>query len=268
MTTKPDEMMALAPRTLGEVRDLSRELAISRLLPSALQKQPADVFLILLTGQELGLGAMQSIRGIHVIDGKPAMSADLMGALCVRRRDICEYVSLVESTPQRAVYETKRVGAPKPTRLTWTIEQAQAAGLRGKGNWSRYPDAMLRARCLSALCRAVYPDLVAGVYDPDELSAPVGVPDMVDVQPPPPPAPKPAPADVVDAEVVASEPPATPPTPEPVGDESALLVLREHLAAARTKVEAHAITPRILKSSQWVKDQIRPEFAARLRELP
>jgi hypothetical protein len=29
---------------------------------------------------------------------------------------------------------------------------------------------MLRARCGAAIARAVYPDLVAGIYDPDEVA--------------------------------------------------------------------------------------------------
>jgi hypothetical protein len=51
------------------------------------------------------------------------------------------------------------------------MEQARVAGLvRGGGQWQTYPEAMLRARCAAALARIVYPDLVAGVYDPDELA--------------------------------------------------------------------------------------------------
>jgi len=46
---------------------------------------------------------------------------------------------------------------------------------------------MLRARCISALARAVYPDLLMGVYDPDELqersTSPLSVSsDVVDVE--------------------------------------------------------------------------------------
>jgi hypothetical protein len=34
---------------------------------------------------------------------------------------------------------------------------------------------MLRARCGAAIARAVYPDLVAGIYDPDEVASVGGV---------------------------------------------------------------------------------------------
>jgi len=53
--------------------------------------------------------------------------------------------------------------------MSFTIEQAQRAGVTGKDNWKKYPEAMLRARCISALARAVYPDVVLGIYETDEL---------------------------------------------------------------------------------------------------
>jgi hypothetical protein len=142
-------------------------LAKSALLPDALRGKPADVLVVMVTGHELGLKPMQALRGIHVIKGKPSLSADLMVALC-KRSEACKYFRLVSSTPKACTYETLRINEPEPTPMTWTIEMAQAANLMGNDNWKRHPDAMLRARCASALARAVYPDVVGGLYDEDE----------------------------------------------------------------------------------------------------
>ncbi len=168
MTTETTAI-TLVPRTATEARDVSAMLAPAALLPAALRQKPADVLAIVLTGAELGLGPMQSIRGIHLIEGKPSLSADLIAALVMRRSDVCEYLRVVQSTAKVATYETRRKGHPTPTSMSFTIEQAQGAGLAGRGNWAKYPDAMLRARAVTALCRAVYPDLVGGLYDADEL---------------------------------------------------------------------------------------------------
>jgi hypothetical protein len=108
---------------------------------------------------------MQSLRSIHVIEGKPSCSADLILALCKRRPEVCRYFRLVRSDATVATYETLRDGRPAPTTLSFTIEQAKSASLTGKDNWKKYPEAMLRARCIAALARAVYPDLVLGVYE-------------------------------------------------------------------------------------------------------
>jgi hypothetical protein len=160
-------MSDLATLDMPNAMGLATTLSKSALIPVALRGKPGDVLVVLLTGQELGLGAMQALRSIHVVDGKPSLSADLMVGLCQRRRDVCEYFMCKETTPTRATYVTKRAGDPQPTELSWTLEQAKQAGLAGRGTWSKYPDAMLRARCASALARLVYPDLLGGVYDSD-----------------------------------------------------------------------------------------------------
>lgn len=160
----------ISPRNLAEAKELATTLSAARTLPEALQQKPADVMAIVMAGAELGLAPMQSIRALVLIKGKPTLSADAMGALVKSRRDVCTWLRLVESSATIATYETLRNGDPGPTRLSFTIEQAAKAGLNGD-NWKRFPDAMLRARALSALCRAVYPDLLLGVYDPDELDA-------------------------------------------------------------------------------------------------
>jgi hypothetical protein len=157
---------ALVVSEKAELRALSKELALSQLLPQALRQKPADVLAIVLTGKELGLEPMQAIRGIHIISGKAALSADLMGAL-VKRSSQCEYLTLVLSSDTIATYKTKRRGEPGETEMSFTIEQAAAAGLSKGDNWRKYPGAMLRARALAQICRAVYPDVCLGLYDAD-----------------------------------------------------------------------------------------------------
>ena len=149
--------------------------AASSLAPDALRGKPHDALIVLMAGRELGLQPMQSMRMLRVIKGNVTMAADATVAL-VRRSGDCVEWRLVESTAQRATYTTRRKGDTEPTTLTWTIEQAQRAGLTGGTGWRSYPEAMLRARCAAALARIVYPDLVAGIYDPDELAQPLEQP--------------------------------------------------------------------------------------------
>lgn len=206
--------------TLAEIKEISNTLSASKLMPEALQKSPADIFAIVQTGQELGLEPMKSIRGIAIIKGKPTLSADLMGALVKRERAVCEYLRLAESTDKVATYETKRVGEPQTTRMSFSIEEAQRAGLAGD-NWRKYPAAMLRARALSAICRAVYPDLLLGVYSEGELvdepreekrveSTQAPITDIAAQR-----------VEVVEAELRAAPPSPLPPPAEPVSEEIA-----------------------------------------------
>jgi hypothetical protein len=163
-------MTALQVYSPKELMDTANQLAKATIISSDLRAKPADVFLILMTGQDLGLAPTQALRGIHIIKGKAVISADLMIALCLRQKDVCEYFSVVKTTDQVAVYETKRVGVKQPVTMEFTIKQAENAQLTTKqgDTWKNYPAAMLRARCAAALARTVYPDLVMGVYETGE----------------------------------------------------------------------------------------------------
>jgi hypothetical protein len=162
----PDEWSVLASK--DEARELAGSVAKSDMFKSV--KTPQDAYLILWAGAELELSAMQALRSIHVIEGKPTLSADLMVAL-VQRSPLCDYWRLVSSTLDSATYETKRRDASDPVRLTYTIEEARVAGLTTKNTWQRYQAQMLRAATKRQLAREVYPELLAGIYSPDEVGA-------------------------------------------------------------------------------------------------
>lgn len=157
---------AIVTSGVTECADLAKRFAQSTLIPEALRGKEADVFVTLLAGQELGLSPMASLRAIHVVKGRPILSADTMVAL-VLGRGAAAYFRCIEESDERATYETLRVGAPEPQRATWTIADARRAGLTG-GNWTSYPRAMLKARCKASLARDVYPDVLAGCYDESE----------------------------------------------------------------------------------------------------
>lgn len=181
---RPAAINPFEPQSLDQAMVLAKTMAASGLMPSALRNKPADILIVLMAGRELGIGPMQSVQDINVIQGKPVYSADLMVALCKRNRSVCEFFRLVEATDERATYETKRVGSPHPESLTFTMEDAKRLGLTGRDNYQKQPKTMLRHRAAAALARDVYPDLVRG-YDPDEaldFAQPAAV---VDVNPPP-----------------------------------------------------------------------------------
>ena len=166
MSNVNSQSQALVPRTLDEVRSLSAQFAKSALLPADLRGKEADVFVTILAGQELGMPPMAALRGIHVVKGKPILSADSMVGV-VLGRGIARYFRCVEESPTSVTYETLREGSPEPQRCTWTMEDAKRAGLDGD-NWRKYPRAMLKARCKAALARDVYPDVLAGCHEEHE----------------------------------------------------------------------------------------------------
>lgn len=162
-----NQPVTLEPSTLTEAMHLASVLAKSTLLPRHLQGNPANVLLVMMRARQLGISMFEGMQHIHVVDGKTGMDAELMASL-VQRASVTAYVRLIESSDKVAIYEAKRRDHPEPIRMSYRIEQAQRAGLTGKDNWRRHPEAMLRARCLSALIRANFQDCLSGVYSRDE----------------------------------------------------------------------------------------------------
>lgn len=159
--------MGLEITNFHEAEQMAVRFAQSSLIPGDLRNKPADVMVILVTGHELGLSPMQSLRGLHVVKGRPVLAAEMIVAL-IKRSPLCRHFRLVESTDQRATYEALREGDPEPTKLTYTIEQATKAGLTGNPNYKNHPAAMLRARASAALGRIVFPDVMLGLLEESE----------------------------------------------------------------------------------------------------
>lgn len=161
-----DALALLQPEVLGQLDRLSKELAQSNLIPDALKGKPRDILVTLMTGAELGLAPMQSVRSINVIKGKPSLSADLMVSLVKQRKDVCESLDLITSTNEVCTYRAKRVGE-KPVEMSFTMEDARQAQLTSSAMYQKFPKNMLRARCASNICKAVWPDICMGLYDSD-----------------------------------------------------------------------------------------------------
>ena len=123
----PDEWeRSLEPRSMHDACLLAKRLHESRMFSA--YGTPQSVLSTIMLGRELGLPAMASLRSVHIIEGKHSLSADLMVAL-VLKSGLAEYFQVIETTDEVCTYETKRRGAPKPLKLSYTIEQAEKAGL-------------------------------------------------------------------------------------------------------------------------------------------
>lgn len=167
---RPQEtgIVSLQPRDPTSAWKLAGALFNSRLYQQL--KTQEQVFAVMIRGSELGIGVTTALDCMHVINGRPTMHAHLIIARAMAHPK-CEYFRMVESTAEKATYETKHRDYPEPTRLTYTIAEARLA--RGRdfaGNWTTRPAEMLRKSCGTQLTRIVYPDAALGIYATEELS--------------------------------------------------------------------------------------------------
>jgi hypothetical protein len=157
----------LEPRNPADARTIAKWLHSSRLFSQ--YGSPEAVFSIVLAGRELGLGTMASLRGFHVVEGKPTMAADLMRAL-VLASGKAEYFICKARTADGATWETKRKGDPQAVELTFTLKEAiEATLIRPRSAWEKHPMDMLAKTASAKLCRLVYSDVTFGLYATEEL---------------------------------------------------------------------------------------------------
>jgi hypothetical protein len=166
--------LAYEPTDLDQAFRMAQILVSSGLTPRGVDT-PQKAFLIMAQGRELGLSTMQSLGNIYVVEGKVSLSSDLMAAM-VLKSPVCEYLRCAEMTSERATYLAKRKGGAE-FRYSFSWEDAVKAGLTNRPNYKANPADMLRHRALSKCVRAVFPDVVAGLYSRDEAE------DIVDVTP-------------------------------------------------------------------------------------
>lgn len=154
------------PRDLDQQMRLASAFSQAGILPKHLQNNPGNVLAIMFAARALDMPLWQASQGLHLVDGKVTMSAEMMRALWLRAGH--DFLVL-EQTAQKAVVEATRKGG-KPCVVEYTFEDAKAAGLTGKQNYSKHPKAMLVARATSTALRQVGADVLAGFYTPEELS--------------------------------------------------------------------------------------------------
>lgn len=145
----------------------------SGLLPSGI-RTPQQALTIMAVGRELGIAPTYALRNIHVIEGKPTCSAELLIAL-VRRAYGQGAIRVRDATSDSCTVEYREQGWDGISRLSFSLDDAKRAGLAAKPMWTKYPRAMLRSRAVSEAVRTAFPECIAGLYTPDELGASVRV---------------------------------------------------------------------------------------------
>ena len=139
--------------------------------PKDFKNKPEACLLAGQHGAELGLGPMQSLQCIAVVNGRPTVWGDAALAL-VQSSPVCEYVAeKVEGDGENmvAICTAKRRGYPEATAVRFSVADAKKAALWGKsGPWSQYPRRMLQLRARGFALRDAFPDVLKGLVTAEE----------------------------------------------------------------------------------------------------
>ena len=146
---------------------VAQKIANTPFVPTAFRGKPESVYAAVLYGEELGLGPMQSLTQIHVIEGKPSLAPEGMRGLVLKAG---HRIDVKTASNDKVVLYGRRADSGSEATVEWTMKDAQLAGLAGRGAWKTYPRAMLMARATSELCRMLFADIIAGLsYTPEEV---------------------------------------------------------------------------------------------------
>ena len=166
-----------------QMQGLSPEYAEIMVLGGVLQKSgyfkdvrdQAQAVTKILFGRELGFSPIVSMGGIHIIEGKPALSSNLMATLIKRSGKYDYRVKSWTTSECVLTFRQKENGKWEEVGdSAFTTEDAKAAGVFGRGSWSKYPKAMFFARALSQGLRTYCPEVSAApIYNPEEMGATV-----------------------------------------------------------------------------------------------
>jgi len=178
-TTSPSAVRALPAQQVQPENELdawgvmyaqAKTLVNSGFLPKSVNT-PEKAIAIMMTGEELGIPKMLALRSIHIINGTPMLSADLMAGLV--QREIDRHgdgeLRVMPPTADECTVHYRRWGRTQALSYTYTMKDAQRAGLHLRDSWKAHPAAMLKARAVSAVCRMEFPDIISGLYAPEEF---------------------------------------------------------------------------------------------------
>lgn len=161
-----------------QLERISESIAKSGLFQNINSKEKALTLMMLC--QSEGLHPMQALKRYNIIQNRPALKADAMLA------DFQNHGGIVMWDKYNDEEVTATFTHPNKTRITitWTIERASKIfqttrdekgnfvkiSLAEKDNWKNYKREMMRARVISEGIRTIMPEVVVGMYTPEEIS--------------------------------------------------------------------------------------------------
>jgi len=165
---------------IDEMKRWADTIINSGLLPNSIT-EPEQVITIVQHGKELGLTPHIALNNIHVIAGRPVISSSMLGAILKKHgvewiiaEDFVTFDGPTGKPDKRTSYKfywkSSVTGTVIETMFSITWNQMTLAGYVDKQNWTKYPKEMMRARCLSYAVRALFPEVLLGMYSDMELN--------------------------------------------------------------------------------------------------
>lgn len=137
-------------------------------VPKSYRQNPGAVLLALEWAAARDVDALSAIQTVSFVSGRPVIDSTMQRALAKR----AGYRVVVKAASTDAATVEVHEGGELLGSVTYTLDEAKAAGLLGKDNWRHHPKAMLVARATTQAMRWFAPEVMVGieVADPDPIA--------------------------------------------------------------------------------------------------
>lgn len=169
---------AIVPTSIEETFRMAKAISAAGWAPKSYQNKDGSydesrIVVGIMHGLELGLTPIAALQSIAVINGTPSIWGD--GALAIVQASGLmtdfreEPIKSDKGVVTGYTCTAKRRGMDTPIAHTFTVDDAQAAGLLGKqGPWQQYRARMLQMRARAWTLRAGFADVLRGLSFAEE----------------------------------------------------------------------------------------------------
>jgi len=149
------------PQSMEELYKFANLVSATDFAPKDFRGKPDSCFVAMVYGRNLGVGALQSVQNIAVINGHPSVYGTLYWAIIISHP---EFEDCVEDVDEEKATVTLKRKERSPKTATFTWKDAQAAGLASKTDtWGKYRKDMLLWRARHKAGDALFADALKGI---------------------------------------------------------------------------------------------------------
>lgn len=161
----------------GQVIEFAGYLERGQMLPKGMTKEQAAIAIIF--GAKMGIDVLASVQNIAVINGRPSVWGDAIGAI-VQGSGLLEdewEEEVGEGEGYKVRFHVRRKNRTHEKVGEFGYADAKRAGLWGKpGPWTQYPKRMMLLRARAFAYRDAFPDVLKGIrVVEEEQDAPIDV---------------------------------------------------------------------------------------------
>lgn len=176
---------ALSFNNFDEILKFASIVTKTELVPKTYRNKEADAAVAVMYGMEIGLPPLASLQNIAVVNGMPTVWGDAQLSIVQSSGSYewhkTSYTGKIEDGSLTAKFEVKRKDMGEPVVKEFSVIDAKAANLWGKGGtWKTHPKQMLGYKARAFALREAFADILKGIHSAEEME---GVNEVKDVTP-------------------------------------------------------------------------------------